>query len=217
MTLLTIINKAQAALNLPISSSVINNPGQTQKQLLALANMEGVETADAFAWQALIAEKSFVTTATETQTNATLPTDFNWIVDETFFNRTTTLEVKGPINPREWQMLKALGSSVSEPRYRIRGDLILFNPTPTAGQTCVYEYVSLNWCESSVGTAQSAWAADTDLPKLSEHVMTLGIIWRWKKSKELEYAEDYNIWEAARDRAAARTDSKRKQIGRAHV
>lgn len=211
MTLLTIVNAAQARLNLPITSVIVGNTSQTQKQLLALANSEGIETADAFAWQNLINEASFTTTATETQTNATLPTDFGWIVDETFYDRTSTLEVKGPINPREWQALKAIGSSVSEPRFRIRGNLILFNPVPAAGHTCVYEYVSKNWCSDSTGvTEQSAWAADTDLPLLNENVFTLGIIWRWKAAKELDYAEDYNTWFEARERAAARDGAKRK-------
>lgn len=211
MTLLSIINAAQARLNLPISSLVVGSTSQTQKQLLSLANMEGIETADAFAWQNLITELSFTTTATEEQTNAALPDDFGWIVDETFWNRTTTLEVKGPINPREWQALKAIGSTVTEPRFRMRGNAILFNPAPAAGETCVFEYVSKNWCENAAGTTQQdAWTLDTDVPLLNANVFTLGIIWRWKAAKELDYGEDYNTWFEARERAASRDGAKRK-------
>ena len=210
-TLLSIINAAQARLNLPITSTVVGNTSQTQKQLLSLANQEGVETADAYAWQKLTEEYTFTTTATEEQTNCVFPDDFGWIVDETFFDRTSTLEVKGPINPREWQALKAIGSSVSEPRFRIRGDAVLFNPVPTAGHTCVFEFVSKNWCENSAGSTQYAeWNADTDVPLLNDNVFILGVIWRWKASKELDYSEAYNMWFEARERAAARDGAKRK-------
>ena len=36
---------------------------------------------------------------------------------------------------------------------------ILINPAPSAGHTFAYEYMSKNWCESSGGTDQAAWAA----------------------------------------------------------
>ena len=212
MTLLTIINDAQGLLNLPVSTTVVANTGQTQKQLLALANMEGKQTADEFAWQRLIVLKSFTTTATAEQTDSTadLPTDLGWIIHDTMFNRTTTLQVRGPINPREWEELLAIGASVSEPRYRIYGNSIWFNPAPTAGQTCYYEYVSTNWCETSGGTGQARWAADTDVSRLPDSVMTLGIVWRWKQAKGLDYAQDFESWESAKMRASSRDGTRRR-------
>ena len=209
-TLLTIINDAQALLNLPITTSVIASTGQTQKQMLSIANMDGRLLAEEFAWQQLITQQTFVTTATETQTNATLPDDFGWMLNETMFNRTTTDPVVGPLNPREWQQLKANGVNISIPRYRIQGNNIMFIPTPTAGQNIYYEYVSKNWCESSGGTDQERWAADSDVPRLPANVLTLGIVWRWKNSKQLDYAEDFETWKLARDRAAAREGAKRR-------
>ena len=41
MSLLTIVNRAQAMLNLPVTTTVYSNTGETQKQLLALCNMAG--------------------------------------------------------------------------------------------------------------------------------------------------------------------------------
>ena len=211
MSLLTIANAAQAELNLPISTTVIGNSSQTQKQLLALCNQEGKQLADEFAWQALITEASFLTTATETQTNATLPADFGWLVDETMFNRNTTLPVKGPINPREWQELKAIGATVSESRFRIRGNSLLFNPAPTAGHTVYYEYVSTRWCsDAGLTTPSSTWTLDSDVGLLPENVITLGLIWRWKHSKGLDYAQDFETYNMTKERAASRQGARRK-------
>ena len=210
MTLLTIVNDAQALLNLPITTTVIANTGQTQKQLLALANIDGRMLAEEYSWQQLIVQTSFTTTATEEQTNGTLAADFGWMVPETMYNRTTTLPVVGPINPREWQELLANGVNVSDPRYRIRANKILFSPVPPASESVYYEYVSRYWCESSGGTDQEDWAADSDLPRLPENVLTLGLVWRWRAAKGLDYSEDFRTWEIARDRVAARQGAKRK-------
>lgn len=212
MSLLTIVNAAQAMLNLPISSTVIGSTGQAQKQLLALANMDGKLTADEFAWQRLIRETSFTTVATEEQTDASaeLPADLGWIIDETLFNRDTTLKVYGPLAAREWQERKAFGVNIAWSQYRIRGNSFWFLPAPTAGETVYYEYVSSYFCESSGGTRQAAWTADTDLPLIPENVLIMGLVWRWKAAKGMEHTGDYNAWVEVKERAAARSGTKRK-------
>jgi hypothetical protein len=212
MSLLTIVNAAQAMLNLPVSATVIGNPGQAQKQLLALSNLDGKMTADEFAWQRLIRETSFTTVATEEQTDASadLPADLGWIIDETLFNRNTTLKITGPLASREWQERKAFGVNVAWSQYRIRGNSFWFLPAPTAGESVYYEYVSSYFCESAGGTAQAAWTADSDVARIPENVMTLGLIWRWKAAKGMEHSGDYNNWVEAKERAAARSGSRRK-------
>jgi hypothetical protein len=174
--------------------------------------MDGKMTADEFAWQRLIRETSFTTVATEEQTDASadLPADLGWIIDETLFNRNTTLKITGPLASREWQERKAFGVNIAFSQYRIRGNSFWFLPAPTAGESVYYEYVSSYFCESAAGTAQAAWTADTDVPRIPENVMTLGLIWRWKAAKGMEHSGDYNSWVEAKERAAARSGSKRK-------
>jgi len=210
MTLLTIVNRAQALLNLPITTTVYSSTGQTQKQLLSIANTDGELLAAEYAWQQLTVETSFTTTATEEQTNGTLPSDFGWMINETMFNSTTNDSVVGPINPREWQEVLSNGVNVSTPRYRIRGNKILFNPAPPAGQSVYYEYTSKNWCESSGGTDQNTWAADSDVGRLPEDLLVLGLVWRWREAKGLDYTEAFQTWKTACDRTSARQGAKRR-------
>jgi hypothetical protein len=210
MSLLTIVNRAQALLNLPITTVVVSSSGQTQKQLLAIANTDGELLAEEFTWQQLTVQTSFTTTATEEQTNSTLPSDFGWMINETMFNRTTTDPVVGPINAREWQQLLAQGVNISIPRYRVRGNKLLFSPAPPAGQTIYYEYSSKNWCESSGGTDQDAWAADSDVARLPEELLVLGLVWRWKEAKGLDYTEAFQTWQTACNRTSARQGAKRR-------
>ena len=72
---------------------------------------------------------------------------------------------------------------------------LLFTPVPPAGETIAFEYASKNWCQSAGGAGQSQWIADTDTGVIDEQLMTAGIIWRWKQSKGLEFAEDFNKYE----------------------
>ena len=66
---------------------------------------------------------------------------------------------------------------------------------PTAGRTYAYEYISKNWCTSSGGTGQSAWAADTDLPVLDAELMTMGVQWRFLMAMGMDYAGTQSDYE----------------------
>jgi hypothetical protein len=68
------------------------------------------------------------------------------------------------------------------------------------------EYYSDTWCESSAGTDQRIWTADTDVPLLPDDCFILGLIWRFRKAKGLEYQEDFNTYEEEVSRRLARTN-----------
>jgi hypothetical protein len=200
MSLLSIIQGAAGELAIVQPSSVITSSDTQTRQLLAICRKEGKDLARRFAWQALTKETSFTTIATETQTTlaAIGATDFARIVPETMWNRTTSLRIQGALNAEQWQRRRAAAAQAGATYYyRIRDDAILFNPTPTAGETVYFEYISSKWCESSGGTAQADWVADTDVALIDEEIIRLGLVWRWKMDKGLEYAEDFRTYESA--------------------
>lgn len=194
MSLLTLVRDASARLGLTRPTTAYASADQNTIQLVALAQEEGKALSRRFNWQVLTKEKTFTSVAAETQTGA-VPDDFDRFVNDTFFNRSEKRKVDGPLTPQQWQFHKSVVATTIIDAYRQRGDDILITPIPAAGQTMAYEYVSKNWCESSGGTEQAAWAADTDTGILSEELMTLGVMWRWKKAKGLEYAEDFRTYE----------------------
>lgn len=208
MSLLTMVNAAQALLNLPVTTTVMTNTGEAQVQLRQIAIAEGRSLARCHPWQRLVTETSFTTVAAELQTH-TLPTDLGWILNETLYNRTNTEQVNGPLSPRIWQEQKAVGTSLTWSQYRLRGNSIYMIPAPTASQSVYYEYVSNKWCQSSGGTAQEYWQADGDTGKIDEFVMTLGIVWRWNKAKGLAYEQEYNEYMEERQRAISRDGTRR--------
>ena len=211
MSFLTLIQNSAKELGLASPSSAYASTDQQVIQLVALAQREGTELMQDFDWQVLTTEKTFTSVALADQTTATaIPTDFDRFVPETFFNRTRKRPVFGPISAQDWQFTQAVVATTLVESFRQRGNAILITPVPEAGDTYAYEYISKNFCESSGGTDQAAWAADTDVGILPEALMTMGVIWRFLKAKGFDYAEAFRTYEIAKAKAQAKDGGKRR-------
>jgi hypothetical protein len=208
MSFLTLIQDSAKRLGLSNPASAYNSSDNQVIQLVALAQEEGIELAKRHPWQVLTKEKTFTGTAAAAQTGA-IPDDFDRFVDESFFNRTQKHPVFGPISPQDWQFTQAVVATTLVESFRRRGNSILITPTPNGTDTYAYEYISTQWCESSGGTDQSAWAADTDTGILPEELMTLGVIWRFLRAKGFDYGEAFRTYELQVAQAFSRDGGKR--------
>jgi hypothetical protein len=186
MTLLSICKNAADEIGIDRPSSVTSNPEPSVQKLLRAGNKVGYSLMKKVAWQALRAEQTFTSLATEQQTGI-LPSSFDRFVPETFWNRTDYQLITGPVSPVEWQSLKA-SNYQGNPKYIYRGGGVYITPTMSAGKTLAFEYVSQNWCQSSGGTGQSAWAADTDTGVLDEELLTRGLVYVYLTSEGLPNA-----------------------------
>lgn len=200
MNVLEVIQAAaiDIGITVPSVAAVATDPGT--RQLVGLLNKEGRELSRRYWWQALSRECTFTTVATEVQgTLAAIVGSGQAIRDirpETMFNRTSQQPVYGPLTPTQWQAIKADNAASPYNRYRIMGNQLLMAPTPTAGETVAFEYVTKCWLTDSGGTTfRTAIAADTDVLLLDDEVMLKGLIWRWKKAKNFEYGEDFKSYE----------------------
>lgn len=220
MTFLEIIQAAFRRVGLTAPSSAIGSTDENVIRMIELANEEGEQLSARHPWQRLITEETHTTLAVESQglITAICGADFDYIRNDTFWNRTQKRRWF-PVDDVQWQRLKA--SSITGPDYyfRIRGNYLVVQPTPTAGETLAFEWVSKNWCESNGGAGQTEWTVDTDVPRLPDKVMIAGLKWRWKAAQGLEYAEDFRAYEALVDDAMARDGAKRRlnMGGGAHV
>ena len=164
-------------------------------QLVALCEEEGQGLADRHQWEALQVEALFTTVASQAQTSlATIAPSFNYIVNDTIWNRTLRRPVYGPTSQQDWQQKKAIQLNGPFNSFRIIADVINFYPTPAAGQVCAFEYISRNWINTGT-TSSSVFLTDADTPKINDQLIVLGLIWRWKAAKGMDYAEDFAKYE----------------------
>tara|TARA_R110000824_G_scaffold87622_1_gene215963 strand:- start:5338 stop:6033 length:696 start_codon:yes stop_codon:yes gene_type:complete len=210
MTLLTMINGAQDTIGLNRSATVVSSTDTNTRTLLALAQTEGQEVLERFSWPQTQAEATHTTLAAQLQgVMTTIAPGFSYIINQTFWNRTLTQPVLGPLSPSEWQLLVARTTTGPYSQFRIRAGQLFAYPAPVAGQTWVFEYQTLNFCESAGGTDQSAWLADTDTGLMSENLMELGVVWRFKKKNGLDYSEDFRLYEQKLANLTSRVGGKK--------
>jgi len=143
-------------------------------------------------------EATHTTVATESQgaIKTIASNGFRYIKNNTMWDRDLQWPIR-VINDGDWQATKAF--AINGPRYhvRIRGGNLLSNPVPTAGLTWAFEYVSWNWItDSSDANPDLYFSADTDKILLPEPIVMMGLRWRWKKEKGLDYEEDFDSYEA---------------------
>lgn len=198
--LLAIVQAAADELGIQRPSSVVSSSDVQVQQLLALANREGKELSAREGinggWPQL--RKLHEITSVADQENYAFPSDLQYFVNTTAWDRAQNWPMRGPVSPQEWQVLKSgtIGSIGPRRRFRIMEGEIYFDPAPEEnGQAYVIEYYSDTWCESSGGTAQRVWAADTDVPLLPDDCFILGLMWRFRRAKGLDYAEEAAMYE----------------------
>lgn len=206
MSLLTIVQEAARRIGIVVPNDVAGSADPQVIQLIAIANQEGQALADRYDWQVLRREAVFTSLAAESQgTLASIASDFRAMVTDTFWNRSLKRPVFGCISPQDWQALKAAPQTGPFQQFILRGNEILMLPQPSAGQTCAFEYFSRSWClGADLATRQESYVLNDDTAYLDESIMLIGVIWRWKHIKGLEYAEDFRLYESRVTDAMAR-------------
>lgn len=207
MSLLTIISEVCGRLSLTIPTAVVGSTDAQVIQLLTLTNKAGHDLGQAYNWQALTEQQTFVTTATTIQA-AAIPADFDRFIPNSFFNRTTMRPIIGPVTPQQWQWL------IAQPAYSTvylmfrerQGQFLVGPPTtpPAAGQTIAFEYVSAYWAKSSGGTPQLNMVADTDTTYLDERLLADFVVWLFLRAKGMSYAEEMDTYQRNLDQQMAR-------------
>lgn len=140
-----------------------------------------------------------------------LPNDFSFFIGDTWWDRSYRWQLAGPVSPQEWQQLKSGLSPVGPRRYfRVIGNKLYLHPAPSVtGNTLVFEYYSNAWCQSVAAAALNTWSADTDYYNFDDDAFILGLKWRFKASKGLDYAQEKADYATVCERLLARNGGNR--------
>jgi len=121
-----------------------------------------------------------------------LPSDFDYFALRTFWDNTYRWELLGALDAQQKQILRyGLTQPVINRKFYIKNNKMWLIPTPTVnGELIAYDYYSSAWCQSSTGTPQTSWQADTDTYKLDEDAFIMGMKWRYLRAKGLDYGQE---------------------------
>jgi hypothetical protein len=191
MALLDIVKDAAVLVGLSQPSAVASSTDRSALEFLTLANMCGRELMKWHDWSALSVAGSFV--GDGTTTTFVLPADFDRFAQgqDMILDGGVGTIAHGPLDPTAITVLRARSPiSVSYLWYR-RGTQVIMSPALGAGRSAIYEYQSRNWAASSAGTPKAKFEVDTDVSRIDEDLMTLCLIWMWKRQKGLDYSQEY--------------------------
>jgi hypothetical protein len=173
MTLLTIAQNVAVELNLRRPSAVIGSTDQDTRQILRAINVECDALREAAYWQRLRKERPFTGIAGTTQTGI-LPSDFDRMVPETFWNLSSTRLFSNVQDEVQWQGLVATSYVGPQPQFIIRGNELMVLPALSGGESLSFIYMSTEFVRAADNTPKSAFTVDTDTTVLDEPLITLG-------------------------------------------
>lgn len=199
MTLLSISKSVADSVGLPRPTSVGSSVGELERQMLALANMvlKDLRRVD---WPVL--ERSATIPLVVGLSEYDLEDDFERMIGDSAYNSSSYYAIRNQLTATEWQRQQYSGlSGTGRFKIRILGYPAAINivPTPQVTDTVVYEYITKSTVLAVDGvTFKELYALDDDTAILPEEVVELGLKWRIKHAKGLDYTEDYNEYEGVK-------------------
>lgn len=196
MTVLSACQAAAVKLNQDEPTSLFSSTEQFDKELRTHANDAAVAIAKAYDWQKLMAIHTL--TGDGTTTSFALPSDYDRMVSGSELLTSTAGWKLQKADVNEWLDIQINTESVAFPGYWIViGGTMNARPAIDTGDTVKFYYIKNTIVLSSSSAAQTAFQSDTDTFVLPERLITLGVIWRWRAQKRMEYAEDLKNFEIA--------------------
>jgi hypothetical protein len=221
-TLLSLVQQFCGKQGLPVPTDVVGSTDAGVVQIRRLLEEECAALANRGAWQALTNECTFLTLAAESQgsisaglgSGPTALSGYRYIVPaQVMYNRTQRIPVLGALNAQDWQYLKSITAAGPWAQYRWRGDQLLFNPAPAAGQTVAFEYLTEFWGLTGT-TPMKLFVTNDDTIRLTDEIVLKGLEWRWLKKKGFAYAEDFNSYEdLVKDQLSREKGSRTLNLG----
>lgn len=203
MTLLAIAQRVCDEVGMPRPSAVASSTDSLGRQLFALANTELEEISMAFDWPLLNTTYNFNTVIGQSQYN--LPADFRKLLIKSAYNAATYYRMRGSLTAAQWQYRRnALLGPVQRYQIRLTGNPNKLNitPTPQSVEALVYEYQKSNFAMAGA-VEQPLYAVDTDVSIVDERLVRMGLKWRIKHAKGLEFSADIALYNQAVQRAYA--------------
>lgn len=201
-TVIQTIQQAMSEIGLPKPTTAVSNTEVTVQQFVGLLNRCGNEMLVGYPWEQMCKEWTVPTVAGQAQYD--LPTDWNYFLDQTQWDRTNHWPLLGPKSVQEWQWIKS-GAISSGPRTRFRvygAKFEIFPAASTPPQTIVMDYISINWLMDSNNPTllYSSPVNDSDIILFDPWVVVSFLKLKFKEEKGLDTTaaqKDFSVvWEA---------------------
>ncbi|GMB80541.1 hypothetical protein NN6n1_13230 [Shinella zoogloeoides] len=205
MTLLTACQNAAVLLLGRKPDTIFSSTDVFSLEMQVLANEVACDIARSHDWQALVRTHSIMPDGVAT--TFPLPTDYGrMLLDSEIYNQTNwAWGYTHVTRADDWLRMKVQDFTVIVPSaWTMQGDQFEFLPAPSSSATAKFVYITKNIIKSETNQAKANFTDDEDKFALSERLLTLGLVWRWRELKRLEASTDQANFEKAFAEIAAR-------------
>jgi len=162
-----IVNQAAVECGLTPVTNPLASTDQSFIKFKYLLNTAGRELAMAYNWEFL--RKGFNVVTQEGDTgNYQLPEDFLKFIEDTGWDRSSRIPMRGALSPQQWSFLEGWGmaNNTLYPYYRVSdGQFQLYPQPPQQGMDINLEYISSAWVVDSSNTANRLKEVQTGADK----------------------------------------------------
>lgn len=194
MAVLENIKAAQRLANYPVLSSVFSAATVEAQSWQEVANEAAAYIADEWDWRSNRA----IGTITGNGSTATWPVPAN-------FRRLTrggvmwSSRINDPLtfidDINVWIENEVRNQNFVTGSFTRLADGFAFRPVLASGEVVTFPYNRSDFVRSGVGAAKAAIDADTDTIVFDDRLHKLAMVWLWRQSKRLDYAEDLQAYE----------------------
>lgn len=204
MSLSSICRRVLSMNGWPVLGSIASNTEATAQQVFSLANLELEQLSQKYKWPHLMVEYDFPTVAA--QTVYPWPEDFRIPEPDAIFSSDDYYRLRGSTQYQYWQLFKygKLGS-LNRKRFRqIYSDnapSIELSPAPVGVEQLTSLYYSKYFARDEDGNDIPEYALDSDVSRIPEDLIQLGLNWRFRNAKGLDFGvalSEYNTVVAQR-------------------
>ncbi len=217
MTILDTIKLACPFIGLNVPPEVYSSTDRAMVELQGVANDVAEGIAAAYDWSLLSVQ------ATHTGDGATedfaLPSDYSRMPKKA---QIWSSSLEAPLSHisdlDKWLGLDVQSFDFVVNAWTIYGDQIHIKPALATGVTAKHWYQSNLLVTNAALTNQTSFTTDTDVFRLDDRLLKLGIIARWREQKGLPYAEDMDRFEDLKSKLmSADRGARMIRIGEARV
>jgi hypothetical protein len=191
MTMLQIVQEACKDVGQPRPALVASATLETPLRMLRLLNKAGQQLIKDHDWNALMDVETFTPTATQVQASHP-PTDYDRMTSQTqLWDIGNKRPLIGPLSITKWLRLVVDAQQSIDHYWTLIGGKINVLPVPAVTDSFVYAYQTKNWAFAADGTTgKPVLTLDDDVPRISDELLVLELVWRWKQSIGIDYGED---------------------------
>lgn len=220
MTILNVATEAAKKIGLDVPDALLSSTDREAVELLSVIKEMGQRILDGHDWQ--VVKKLATITGDGSTTAWELEADYHRMTKKA---RLWTSALETPlthvIDEDEWLEMETRSYDYVVNAWIMYNNQIHIKPALASAVTVQYFYIGNRvWTDSTSdpGTYVSSPGVDNDEYRISEELLKLGTIYRWKQLKRQPYAEEMADYEDLKDRLiTADGGAKRIKIGRARM